>query len=707
MGKTLIVWLFLFSLVSEAYAGEPDVAFSQPVSHKYALPPEVRGEAKRICIDKDDIVYILTSKGVYRIFGDTVARDRSYRPLADKIPNDITVANGNLYYLFPDEITCNRNAGKFVRKLSKRYDRIAVNEREEILLWSGRDLALIDKEGIHNLSLTGDQPILNICSFGKNLYAVMQGKAVQIGENEKMEIIDLPQANGPFISIGFPYGTAEGLGDHNTIYSRVPSTNVTALKLFGADLWVGTTRGVWKKSSRTGISYFASKRWLDDDHVIDLAVDSLGNAWALTATGLNEIEFINMTLAQKAAWYEDKIRKRHIRYGFCAELHLKEPGVASSAEMVDTDNDGTWSNYYMASQAFHYGATGDEKARSHAWETFTALERLESINPLNGFPARTFERTGYKISDPERWHSLGDGIWDWKSHTSSDEIIAHTFGSAVMYEAVAQSSHEKARITKFVTKVVDHIIRNNWYLIDVDGKPTLWGRWNPEYVNHFPITVFDRRLNSSEIIALLQFAYHISGNESYKTKAYKLLEKHGYLENIMSPMAKIGQTDGIVHLGVEMGDDWNHSDDLLAFVCYYVLHKYAFTDDLRAKYAEAIQDHWQFEKIEKCPLWNFIYASTGARDFDFDGALWTLRGFPLDMVDWTITNSHRNDITRKQPNFRNQQLEELLPPCERRITRWNAQPFVLDGGSGGTTELAGDEFLLPYWMGRYLKLISK
>ena len=38
--------------------------------------------------------------------------------------------------------------------------------------------------------------------------------------------------------------------------------------------------------------------------------------------------------------------------------------------------------------------------------------------------------------------------------------------------------------------------------------------------------------------------------------------------------------------------------------------------------------------------------------------------------------------------------------------RWNGNPFALDSGSGGHLELAGDEFLLPYWMGRYLKVIE-
>jgi len=83
-----------------------------------------------------------------------------------------------------------------------------------------------------------------------------------------------------------------------------------------------------------------------------------------------------------------------------------------------------------------------------------------------------------------------------------------------------------------------------------------------------------------------------------------------------------------------------------------------------------------------------------------------LRYFPLDMVDWTVRNSHRQDLTKLEKNFRRQQTRELLPPDERRMTRWNGQPFILDGGSGGQIEFGGDEFLLPYWMGRYLKIIE-
>jgi hypothetical protein len=52
------------------------------------------------------------------------------------------------------------------------------------------------------------------------------------------------------------------------------------------------------------------------------------------------------------------------------------------------------------------------------------------------------------------------------------------------------------------------------------------------------------------------------------------------------------------------------------------------------------------------------------------------------MVDWSVRNSHRQDLTRLEPNFSEQQMKELLPPDERRMTRWNSKPVILEGGSG-------------------------
>jgi hypothetical protein len=646
LGLFVLAWA-----ITASRAAAPDVSFYQDRSEQFPAEGELAGATmKKVHVNKDGIVYVLTDRGMARSFGNKLALDHSFRPFNDKKLLDSTEAYGEIFYLFDDVLLCNGFAGKFAVKFPPgRFNSVSAAPNGAIILKGGDEIALVDTNGV------------------------------------------LKEING------FNNLPPEAM---LTVFATV--TKITG---GGGETWMPAKRGVYRTRGENSDCY-ASRRWLLDDEVAGVTLDQNGNALVLTALGLNKIIFEPMTLEQKAMHYEEKIRKRHIRFGFCSELRLSRPGDPTSAEMIDTDNDGTWSEYYLASQAFRFAATGDPQAHAHAWETFAVMERLESINSLGGFPARTFERKGYKASDPDRWRDPHDGLWEWKGHTSSDEISAHMFGCSVLWECAAKTKAEKERIKAFVTKIADHLLRNNLYLIDVDGKPTLWGRWNPEYVNWFPHSIVDRRLNSAEIIGLLQFAYKISGDERYKTKAMELFEKHGYLENILWPMKDVALTKGFIHQGNDMGDEWNHSDDLLSFDAYWVLYRYAFNNELKKKYAAAIRDHWEMEKEEKNPLFAFIYASTKPKEFDLEGALWTLRRFPWDMVDWTVQNSHRADVTKLPPNFRGRELKELLPPGERLITRWNTHPFVLDGGSGGQVELAGDEYLLPYWMGRYLKIIA-
>jgi hypothetical protein len=59
------------------------------------------------------------------------------------------------------------------------------------------------------------------------------------------------------------------------------------------------------------------------------------------------------------------------------------------------------------------------------------------------------------------------------------------------------------------------------------------------------------------------------------------------------------------------------------------------------------------------------------------------------------------------PNFIEQLTKEVLPPDEVGMIRHNNSRFMLDRNGRGSTELsAGDTWLLPYWAGRYLKVIS-
>jgi hypothetical protein len=340
-------------------------------------------------------------------------------------------------------------------------------------------------------------------------------------------------------------------------------------------------------------------------------------------------------------------------------------------------------------------------------ESLDAMERLYTINPIPGFPSRSFERRGYKFSD-KAWRRAEDPEWDWKSTTSSDEAIGHIFAFGAIAELVDESEIRNKAIM-LIDTLMSHVVKNDFYLIDWDGNPTLWGKWNPAYVNTLHRRVGDRKINSSNIIAMLQTAYHFTKKEKYKEKAFYLMNEHGYLENLMRPMKEIGQApDDEDDWSKMLSEGWNHSDDEMYYCGYWGLYRYAFNDTLKAKFKEAIIDHWEMERPEKEGLWNIMTAIVGAKDIDLNEAVWYLQEYPLDLVNWTVINSHRKDIERIEPGFRGQTIKEVLPPDELGIARHNANRFDLDDYGGGRSEnSAGDIWLLPYWIGRYLGVISE
>jgi hypothetical protein len=135
-----------------------------------------------------------------------------------------------------------------------------------------------------------------------------------------------------------------------------------------------------------------------------------------------------------------------------------------------------------------------------------------------------------------------------------------------------------------------------------------------------------------------------------------------------------------------------------------------YEDDpaLREPFQAALERFWRSCQAEQNPLWNFIYASgTGAYDYDAREALETLERIPLDTISWTVRNSQRVDLPRapSADRFREKQSRRALPPNERCVMKWNGNPFQLDCSSEGRSEDEGAFFLLPYWLGRFHKLV--
>ncbi len=710
---------FLLTLSSVTGAAMPayiDRPFVQDSSEKIPLAsPADDVKLLKVRADRNGRIVVLSNKGLLQVDAGALKPDRQYRPLLDMQIKDVEVFQGQFIYLTDRCVLSNAWAGRRQSAHALSGARLlASGERRELMVVGEAEAIRLHQSGqIQDGRVNVPGIKQTVFDAKKNRWlALAEDRLLTLGPGDTTQPIFTHKGlsrlafSGDYSTLFV--GTAAGclrldpnsFKPQSDIVTRLPGVDIRCLRAIGETIWMGTPEGASALHPDGHIDYYASKRWLVDDAVVDIWPGPQRSVLLLGETGLSIVHLREMTLAEKAEHFDRVTRQRHIRYGFSSSLAMSEPGNVSTGIMIDSDNDGLWTAMYLAGELFRYAVTKSDDALRNCYESFEAMERLSLLTPIKGFPARSFERAGYEVADKSRWHVTKDGGWAWKGTTSSDEIVGHFFAYANFAEIVPDGEW-RSRAIALIDGIMDHIVRNNWYLIDYDGRPTQWGRWHPEYVNRFPPGVGDRRLNSAEIIAFLQTAYHFTHKDLYRQKAIELLNDHGYLDNITIPMKKLSRVPGI-----DLTTEWNHSDDELAFLSYWNLYRYAFTPELRERYRGAIRDHWEIERPEKNPLWNFLYAATGTEPFDLEESIWSLKEFPLDTISWTVRNSHRKDVELLPPNFRRQSTKTVLPPDERPMSKYNGNAFRLDGGDGGREEFSGDIFLLPYWLGRYLGVIG-
>ncbi|GAA5224760.1 ligand-binding sensor domain-containing protein [Membranihabitans marinus] len=734
--KNPLLLLLLMTLATISFAqdntrnhphGIPDKAFLQDCSIKYDLEDKDI-QLYRVVSDRNGYIQLLSSQGLLRprpgqfLYPGTLVTDVQDKPTSDKNISSISIYENQLIYLDDKAVFSNAWAGKLYSKHKMANANIfSAGKDFEFLISDGKNLnLLLDSKTLWSGTLSQDEVISIEYDNENNIFWILGKSTLNTFSPTQKVLKQVFKGSNLTCMEWLPgkilVGTTNGYFEFDTkakrqvgeIQQKMPWTELTSIQNIDGKIWFGSTRGAMSLKEDGRFNYYASKRWLPSDSVIDIAKGPENSVLILTSGGLGQIVFKEMTLADKAEFFDKQVRERHIRTGFNAILSNMKNGDLTTGTMKNSDNDGLWTSMYLGGEAFRYAVTHSEEALQNVKESLDAMERLYTINPMNsGFPSRSFQRAGYNASS-KPWRATEDPEWDWKSTTSSDEAIGHVFVFGVIAELVdVKPVREKA--IELLDLLMQHIVDNDLYLVDFDGKPTTWGRWHPDYVNNFPTSVGDRKLNSSNIIAMLQSAYYFTKKEVYKEKAFELIDDYGYLENLMRPMEEIGRAPNQADDWSKMlSSRWNHSDDEMYYMGYWGLYRYAFNDELKSNYRQAIIDHWEAERPEKDGLWNIMTALVGDEDFDFENAIWFLQEFPLDLITWTVNNSHRKDIEVLPANFRDQATKEVLPPDELKIRQHNANRFELDGGQNGTREYsAGDLWLLPYWIGRYLEVIGE
>lgn len=553
-------------------------------------------------------------------------------------------------------------------------------------------------------------PIKRIESYSGTLYVLRPDKLILFdGKEVNEDFIDwgiLPSKHtrdllslGSRLLISSQKGLGVLRGAALTILKGtdgLPVENTSCMeKGFDGDVWIGTDKGAIRMLGDDW-HYFAADHWLPGNQVNGIAVADKA-VYVATDKGIGIIRYEPFTLQKKAAYYEKHLNEwGHKRLGFIHTLYQKNGEWVREV----SDNDGGHTATYLAAMCYKYAATGDPAAKAEAIESFKAMLWLQKITGTEGFIARSIWSTTADKDErgkqgsgglPAKWYPTSDGKWFWKGDTSSDEVTAHFYSVSLFYDLVADGK-DKEMVKDHLRRMANYILKCDWTMHDMDGKPTRWARWNPEYLLR-PYGYNDRGVNGLEILSFMQSAYFITGEEQFG-KGLQQLVGWGYhtttirQKNIFPPATLA---------------PW---DDNLAFESYNTLLRYVTDPALRSVYLRSLERTWEVKRMEHLPWYNFSYGAITGNDCELDRAVKHMREWTLDCTTYNFRNSERDDIHVEPGYVSYEGARTSLSPRETSVARGSGNATVLDGGSGGRMVMEPTSFLRDYWMARYHGFIS-
>jgi len=653
----------------------------------------------------DGVLYAADHTGVQRLEGDQLVLAGGPR-----IPiRRLKVSKGMLWALgdnglwrFADGVWSKLGDGVFV-DLCLHGDAVVVASPTHLYQVEGDRLARLDED-------QRIPQILGVASYSETLYvrhtdrlSFLQNGQLHFDDVEDWGHLPLGSTTRDILSVGsrLLVATDRGLavlrgmswyhflGKDGLCYEDTTCVSPG----FDSDFWIGTTRGAIRAVGGE-YHYFGYERWIPHDKVNAVACgDNI--AYIATDGGLGIIAYQPYTLRKKAAWYEwwlDQWGQK--RMGFVHQLVW----VPERGEYVRflSDNDVGWACHYLNAMCFKYAVAKDPQARAEAINVFKAVKWSEEITPIDGFPARAIYAVGENAIKaktgsaglPAEWNPTPDGRWEWKGDTSSDEVDAHVYSVSLFLELVAQGK-ERSAAQEHLQRVIGHIIDNGWVLRDLDGKPTRWARWDPDYLQR-PYGYYARGLNGMEALNYTTTAFALTGNQKFEQGKKQLLAWGYHNESLRQKLVFTEVT---------------HFDDRLAFLTYHPLLRYERDPTLRSIFRRSLERSWEIKRIESVPWFSFIYGALTGNECENGHAVQHLREWPLDCLNYRHANSHRHDL--QVPPGRRNYVADWKPMTPRDIgpKRWDRDVLELDGG-GGKGVLDPSGWLDAYWMGRYYGFIE-
>ncbi len=732
--KLLYQAVMLVAIASSVSAQEParlwkpiaDTVFLQEVGSQIDTVEPVTNVALL-----DGVPFAVLGGALHRIEGDTLIAAPDSPPgirALKSLGGSLWIATPDAAYRFDGE-TFSRVFDAAIVDFCLHQGVVHAATREAIFRYDGKSFVDIKPQSGYQTNNTtmimedGSQvltdpidiaPVRGLASYSDTLY-LLRGDGIALLEGAVLipDPIDwgtYPSPNlramlshGSRLCLATDRGVAELRGMAMTTLrgaDGLPYEDTTCLASgFDGDLWIGTTTGAIRQTGGA-YHYFGAEHWLPGDGVNDIAVGDRV-VYIATNAGLGIIRYEPYTLAKKAEFFERSLEEwGHKRLGF---VHLLYWSGGEDGEWLReiSDNDGGHSTHYFAALCFKYAVTKDKAVRREAENMFESMRWLQRITGTDGFFARSIWSVKGDKGElsrhgsgglPAKWYPTEDGLWYWKGDTSSDEVNAQFYGVSLFHDLVADEPQKKLA-AEHLANIAGHIVKNGWVLRDMDGVPTRWGRWDPDYLLR-PYGIESRGLNGMEAQTYVTTAFAMTGEPKFRD-ALDQLRKWGY------PNYTVRQK---LTFPPESVVSW---DDLLAFRCYWPLLTYAADPNLRSIYMRSLERSWEVMRMQHVPWFNFMYGGLTGNDCDSERAVQHLREWSLDTVNHSYRNSHRTDLA-PEPGYVPYAMGTRAFSPRELMAEWESRSSVTepDGHRGGRVVTPPAGWLEDYWMGRYYGFIE-
>lgn len=513
--------------------------------------------------------------------------------------------------------------------------------------------------------------------------------------------------------------------------------------------------GAYDEARANTVTVLSDRDMTTETCSCDPRTDGSSTTIAFTDYGYSFISSTHLQLQQKEVFFSSlTLTERHVRGGnMMSNILLQKYGDLNNYYYSALESDGLYTSQYSIAMSLkcYVAQLNNKDACQHALNMFNGVRNLVAVTGVTGLVASTYcTKAEILESDNSSHPTLGCGTdedsvgewqvsttlggWVWKSNPSSVSILSYLLATSMAFDLLPFASSERLKVLSLITDVMDYIIRNDYYYVDISGSCTADGVWNAKELNGNSKYKLIRGINGMQILSMLAISFSITGDLKYYYEYIKMGEEFNYFRNIQN-------------LKINSNGRDNHKDTFAIAISFQLLYysKYRLShglvklckqgmkrtgveDVVDCNRREALLSQemlppvdtslmvfWNEVRGEKSPFWLAIVSGFAEKKEmvtlqDVRNAMDTLRYAPLDLVNWQVSNYGRWDV-EVQPysdygDATAKLAREVMTPLERPLFHWDSNPYLMQGSESDTEKLgyqeyAPTEWLYSYWILRF------